>query len=121
MRTRIRVQARIWDDEPFYWTIAYDVRSNDLLQVGFRDPAVPHSFRIYHYCGPVLALVQAPGLIRANRVADPMLSQLLLERLLQLTLGLRIATPSGMTLRTLVCTNKNVLLKLRHDFRLQQL
>jgi hypothetical protein len=95
------------------------VRFNDFVNIRGGDPAVPDSVGIHDHGRAVLALIEAPGLIRSDAVLESKHSQLLLESELQLLLGCGIAAAARMALRSLVAADKDMSFKLRHKFNLQ--
>src|SRR6516162_9316956 len=60
------IQALFGQAQPLDRSPAYDVRLNDLCDVRFADPAIPDGVGIDHHVRPVLTLVEASGLVRAN-------------------------------------------------------
>ena len=114
MLTTVRIDAGIFQSEPLHWSPAHNVRFHNLVDIGHGHAAIPDSFGINHHIGPVLALVEAAGLVRAYSSLQPPLCQFLLESLLQLGLADGIATSSRMSGRTDVSAHKNVALELGH-------
>ena len=76
---------------------------------------VPDRFRIDHDIRPVLALVEASGLIGAHSSFESAFGEFLLEQLLQPGFGGGIATSSGMACRALVSADKDVFFELWHE------
>ncbi len=115
MRTSLGIQALIGDEKTLHRLSADNVRLNDLVYIGRLYASVPDRLGIHHHRGPVLALLQATGFVRANLVSsNPVLQQPLLEYFLQLARPRWIARSSVVLRRPLVLANKNVFLKLRH-------
>jgi hypothetical protein len=79
MLARLGIQAGIGQPQSLHRPALNDVRLHDLLDIGFADMSIPHGVRIDHYVRPVFALIQAPGLIRANPSFQSAFSQFLLE------------------------------------------
>jgi hypothetical protein len=93
---------------------AYDVRLNDLFDVGFTNPAIPDGIGIDHHVRPVLALVEAAGLIGTDASLQAMGSQFLLEEFLQASFRQRITASPRMPCRSLVSANKDMFFEFRH-------
>ncbi len=94
---------------------------HDLVDVGFGDASIPDCLRVNNDRRTVFALFKASGLIGAHNVAtDPVLGQLLFERLLQAGLPGGIARAARMSFLALVGADKDVVLEPRHISRLQQ-
>lgn len=119
MRATGGVQAGIGNDEPLDRLAAKDVGFDDLVDIGSGDPAVPDGVGIDHDVRAVLALVEAPRLVRADFVLKTQGGKLLLEGQLQLGLAGRVAAAAGMAFRTLIAANEDVSLELRHISNLQ--
>lgn len=92
----------------------YDVRLDDLIDIRFRDVAVPNRFGIDDDVGSVLTLVEAARLVGPDLPFETALGQLLLEQLLQFGFRLRIATATRVSLRTLVPAHENVMFEVGH-------
>jgi hypothetical protein len=107
-------QAQALDRSP-----AYDVRLNDLFDVRFANVAIPDRIGIDHHVRPMLTLVEASGLIRANASLQAVGSQLLLEELLEASFRQRIAASARMPCRSLVSANKDMFLEFRHQLSLE--
>ena len=107
-------QAQALDRSP-----AYDVRLNDLFDVRFANAAIPDGLGIDHHVRPVLTLVEASGLIRANASLQAVGSQLLLEKLYEASFRQRIAASARMPCRSLVSANKDMFLEFRHQLSLE--
>src|SRR5690348_7551410 len=96
MFTGIRIQALIADQQAHYRFAADDVRLHNFVDIGRLHVSIPHRLRINHQVRPMLALVQASGLIGAHPPFKPEFSKLLLEQPLQFGLAGRIATSPRM-------------------------
>jgi hypothetical protein len=91
------------------------MRFDDFLDIRLAYSAVPHRVGIDDNIGPVLALIEAARLIRADSAFQSTLSQLLLEEFLQPRFGERIAASPWMSGRTVVSADENVLLEWWHQ------
>jgi hypothetical protein len=100
--------------EPFDRAIPYDVGFNDFPNIGECDVAVPYGVWINDDGGAMLALVEAAGLVGANRASDSRLIQQPLELALKVTSRGRIATAAGMSAGALVAADKDMLFEFRH-------
>jgi hypothetical protein len=120
MGARSCIYAGIGSDQPLNWSIPENVRFDDFVDVLELDPAVPDSFRIDHDVGAMLALIQASRSVGPHPAFQSHGVQLLLETPLQFPLPAGIARPPRMVCRPLVCTDENVLFKLRHLANLQE-
>jgi hypothetical protein len=90
------------------------VRLDDLIDIGFGDMSIPDGVRIHDDIRPVLALIEAAGLVGPDSPFKPSQRQLLFECFLQLRLCYRIAASSRMARGTLVPADKYMFFKLRH-------
>jgi hypothetical protein len=111
MLASLRVQARIGQPQPLDRLPAKNMRLDNLRDIRLGDVSIPNRIRINDHIRSVLALVEAARLIRPHAPLQPVLSQFLLEKLLQFAFGLRIATSPRMAHRTLVSADKNVFLE----------
>ena len=111
----VRVQTRIWNDQPLHQLSTQDVRVDDLVNIGQGHMPVPDSIRINHDVGTVLALVEASSLVGTNFSFQSVRRQFLLEGQLQLRMARGVATASRMPRRALISADKDVPLKLRHS------
>jgi hypothetical protein len=109
------IQALFGQAQPLDRSPAYDVRLNDLCDVRFADPAIPDGVGIDHHVRPVLTLVEASGLVRANAPLQAVGSQLLLEELLEASFSQRIAASTRMPCWSLVSANKDMFLEFWHQ------
>jgi hypothetical protein len=68
LRTKSAMERRRINrqNKPLYDDSAYDMRTQDFVYVGFRPICVPNSLRIYHHDRPVIADVEAAGMIDAD-------------------------------------------------------
>jgi len=91
VRTALRIEAGIRNDEPLHRTAAGDVGLKDLVDVGCCHSAVPCGFGIYHYGRTMLALIETTGFVGADPAFQPACGKSCLEELMQLTLAAWIA------------------------------
>jgi hypothetical protein len=110
-----RVQARVGEAKPLDRFAAQDVRVYDLVYIGLCDVSVPNCFGINHDVRPVLALVEATGLIGAYSALQPAFGKLLLEEFLQPSFRSWIAASSRVARRTLVSADKDMLFEFGHQ------
>ena len=80
MGTALAIDTGIRQPQPLHRTAPDDMLLNDLRNVAWMNVAIPDRFGIDHDHRPVLALVQATGVIRANLVLESGLFQGILER-----------------------------------------
>jgi hypothetical protein len=66
MRTTLGIEAPIGDTQPLDWLATHQVLRYDLSGILGAHPAIPDRFGINHHRRPMLALVQASGLVRAD-------------------------------------------------------
>jgi len=90
------------------------VLPDDFVNVRGLDEAVPHLLRIDHNDGAVLALVQAAGLVRADRTLQPGFGGRLFEERVEFSLAVRGAAAARGRRVTLVGADKNVAIEFRH-------
>ena len=118
--TRGGVQAPIRNDQPMYRLAADDVRDNDFFDVILGYIAVPNGVRVDDHGCAMLALIEASRFICPNRVADMVVGQDFLERLLQCFASVWVAASTRMIFVASVRANEDMLFELWHRFRLQQ-
>lgn len=70
MFTGCRVEAAVRQNKSLYGTTSDQMGGNDLIDIRFRDIAIPDSLRIYDHGWPMFALVQTAGLIDANATLE---------------------------------------------------
>jgi hypothetical protein len=112
---RIGVEAGVRQAEALDRFPTEDVRLNDFLDIRLGDGSVPNGVRVNHKVRPVLALIEAAGLIGPNFPLQAALGQLLFKELLQARFTLRVTTSSRMTCRALVPAHEDVFLKFWHQ------
>jgi hypothetical protein len=114
VRTALSIQARIGNHKPLHRAIAQNVALYNLFNVSGSHAAIPYCIRINHHRWPVLALVQAPGLVGPYGTFDSPLRELDFKHPLQIRLTVRVATAARIARRALVRTNKYVLPEFWH-------
>jgi hypothetical protein len=112
---RICVEARVGEPQAFDGQSTDDMRVYDFIDVRFRDVPVPNCFRIDDYVRPVLALVEAAGLIGAHPAFQSALGKFLLEEFLQPRFCSWIAASSGMAGWTLISADEDMFFKFWHQ------
>lgn len=115
VRAALGIDAGIGQAQALHGLAAHDVRFDNFVDVSQADAAIPYTFGIDHKIRPVLALIEASGLIGPHFTLESTLGQLLLEEFLQLGIACRIAATSRMPIRTLVSANKDVPFKGGHE------
>lgn len=88
MRARLRIQTRIRNPQPLHRPAANQVLSHNLFRILRLHVPVPHRLGIHHHRGPVLALVQAAGLVDPHPAAQPGLFRELLQPRMQLAFSI---------------------------------
>jgi hypothetical protein len=121
MLTGGSVQTLFVQEQSLNWLAGDDVRIYDLIDIGQGHRAIPHRFWINHKVWPMLALVQATGLVGPHFAFEPKLGKLLFEAFLQFCIPARIAAPARMPRGTHVPANEDVPLKFRHRRTLSNL
>jgi hypothetical protein len=111
MRTLIRIQTRIGNNQSLHGPAADDVRVHNFIDIGCGDAAVPHGIRVNHDRRTVLALVQAPGFVGANPAFDAALRQLDLEGPLKFAFAFGIAAAARVACGPLVGANEDMMAK----------
>jgi hypothetical protein len=111
MRTPLRIQTRIGNNQSLHEPAADDVRVHNFIDIGCSDAAVPHRIRVDHDRRAVLALVQAPGFVGANRAFNAALRQFDFEGPLKFALTFGIATAARIACGPLVGANEDMTLK----------
>lgn len=110
------VYAFIGQPQPRDGNPVDDVRFDDFLHVRGGHAAIPNRFRINDNRRAVLALVQTSGFIGSDRSLQTSRGQFLFEVQLQASESVRIATSARIFRRSQIGADKNMLLKLRHNF-----
>lgn len=91
VRTALRIEAGIGNDEPLHRMAAGNVGIKDLVHIGRCHSAVPRGFGINHYGRAVFALIETTGFVSADPAFQPACGKSCLEELMQLTLAAWIA------------------------------
>jgi hypothetical protein len=99
------------EKEPLHRPAADDVLLDDFVDVGLGDAAVPDVFGIDDDGRPLLALIEAAGLVGANAAIDAALGQRLLEGLLQRLGSGRIAAAARVAGLTAIAADEDVFVK----------
>ena len=111
MRTVLGIYARISQPQPFHRPSTHQVLGHDLFRVFRRHMPVPDRVGVHHNRRPVLALVQAAGLVNAHFCAQPGLARKLLQPRVQRTRSVACARRTRRIGGASVVTNKNVAFK----------
>jgi hypothetical protein len=115
MRADRSIQALVSDDEPFNRPASDEVFAYDLGHVFNFDSTVPDSFRIDDDRWTMLALVEASGLVHADRSTNAGGPHSVLERCMQLAFAV-VGTGGPSAPRfAKVRADKNVALKFRQS------
>ncbi len=83
MRAAFGVQTRIGDAQPLHGPAGDEVLAHDLFRVFGLDAAIPDGVRVDDDSGPVLALVEAAGLVDAHPAAQTGFARELLQARVQ--------------------------------------
>jgi len=113
MRATLRVQAVIGNPQPLHRPPAHQVLLHNLRSILRLHTAVPHRLRIDHHRGPVLALVQAAGLVDAHLPAQPSGFAQRLQLREQFAGAIRCARRPRSTRRPRIKADKNMMFKCR--------
>ena len=114
MRAHSRVQAAFRQPQPLHRPSMHQVLLHNLVHIARLRKPVPHRFRIHHHHCPVLALVQAAGLVDAHPALQPRRLRRILQRILQSpALPARTTRPRRRRI-ALVRTHKHMMLKAWH-------
>lgn len=108
------IDTGIGKNQSFNRFTAEDMAIDDFLNIGSCHASIPHSVRIDHHIGAVLALVETSGLIGTNSMLQSAFCQLLFEDPLQLALAGGITAAARMSLRALINADKNMFVEFRH-------
>jgi len=95
MRTGRGIDAGLRQAEPLHRPAVHNMLLDDFGDIFRLHKPVPDRLRIDHDCGPVLALVQAAGLVGAYRRLQAGGGDRLLEQPLQLALAVRGAAATS--------------------------
>jgi hypothetical protein len=107
------IQDGIRNDQPGYRLAANDMRFDNLIHVVRLDASVPDGFRVNDHRGTQLALIEAPGFVRAHG-CQASLRQFSFEQALQFSLSSGIAAAARVTFLALIHADKNMLAEFRH-------
>lgn len=108
MRARLRIDALIRQPQPFHRAAVDQVLFDDLRGIFRLHVPVPDRLRIHDHRRAMFALIEAAGLVDANRVPQARGLRKLLKLGVQLALSIRSARGPRRTLRADVVANKNV-------------
>jgi hypothetical protein len=110
-----RVDASIGQHQSLYGATCNQVRSNNLSHICRANVPIPDRFGIDHNGRPMFTLIQAPGLINADRPLQASSVNSLLQQRMQLRFAIGIATRTSAAWFALVGTHKHVVLILRQE------
>jgi hypothetical protein len=111
MRTTFCVQAFIGQSQPFHRPPTHQVLCHNLFRIFRLHMPVPDRVGIHHHRGPMLALVQAAGLVDAHLGAQPGLARKLLQPRMQRARSIAGARGPRRIGGAAVMTNKDVAFK----------
>jgi hypothetical protein len=111
MRAAFGIHARVGKAQPLHRPPAHQVLRHNLFRVLRLHVPVPNRIGIHHYRGPMLALVQAAGLVDAHLRAQPGLARKLLQARVQSARSVACARGSRRIGRASVVTDKDVSFK----------
>jgi hypothetical protein len=115
MLASLRIHTFICHPQPLHRLPADDMQIHDLVHIRGRYACVPNALGIYDNVRAMLALVEASGLVRANRSFQPALRHRRFEQFVEFPTPVGIATPARMSRIALIGTHKNMLLEFCHD------
>ena len=102
--------------EPFDNFPFTDMALHDFGDIGLGPDPVPDALGIDHHARAIFTMIQTPGFIRSNDPLQPHAFNLFLKKGMQLN-GTRIsATTSGISLRTLINTDEDMMFERTHVF-----
>jgi len=117
MLAGLGVDAAVTEPQTLDRAVTYDVRPDDLGDVGHVYVSIPNALGIDHHGRTVLALVEASGFVGANGVFEPTKSELGFEGPLKFGGAVGITASAGMSLGTPVAAYENVFFEFRHGIR----
>ena len=100
--------------KPFDDFTLHDVALHDFRHIGLRAHPIPCAFGIDHHTWPILAMVQASGLIGSYRPLNAKALDLFLKEGMQSFGPLIRTTPTGIALGTLIDADENMMGEGRH-------
>jgi hypothetical protein len=113
MRASRCIQTAIRQNQPLHRSTTNQVLLDNLVYVGRLHKAVPDLLRIHHHDRPMLALLQATGLVRPYRVFESRRSCFFLKKSMQFPFAIVGAAAARSRRVALVCADENVPFKLR--------
>ena len=113
MRARRGIHTAIGKPQPLHRPSVRDMFLDDLGHILWLHKPIPDRLRIDHYRRPVLALVQAAGLVGPHGRLQPGGADRLFEQLVQLALAVRCAASSGAARLPLIRADEQMSLKAR--------
>ena len=114
MRTIGIVQAIVGDQQVVEDLAPEDRPVHDAVHVLGPDPAVPDPLRVDHHGRPVLALLQAAGVVGTGQGPEPGRLQLSLERIAERLLAVRVAASPFVPGLTDIPAHEDVMGESRH-------
>jgi hypothetical protein len=108
------VEAGVSDSEAFDWLVGNDVRLHDFRDISERDMAIPYCLGIDDHGGPVLALIEASGLVGTYGCLNAGERQLTLQFEMQVCGSGRIAGAAGMVGSALIAADENMFREFGH-------
>jgi hypothetical protein len=115
MRTNLRIQAGICNNQPLNRPAIADMRIKNLIHIGRRNASVPNRVRVNNHSRAMFTLIKTSGLIGPHPRLKPARRQPRLEQTMQRRLVPGIAAPSRVIRRTLVSADKDVFLEFGHS------
>lgn len=114
MRTRFGIDAFLAQAKALDRTAGDEMLGNDGFRIFGLDVAIPHRIRVNHNRWPVLALVEAAGLVDAHLACESRFPGQLLQAGVQLAFSIASAGGARRLRRANVMADKNVALEAGH-------
>ena len=114
MRARFGVDAALAQAEALDGATCNEMLGDDGLSVFGADVAVPDGIGVYHHRGPVLALIEAAGLVNAHSAGESRLLDELLQAGVQIAFPIAGAGGAWRLRRANVVADKDVALEPGH-------
>jgi hypothetical protein len=114
MRTVLSIEAGIGEPQAFNGPAMDEVFAHDFIDIFESHKAVPDRFGIDHDGRPMLALVEAAGLVGANQMLEAGIFDGVLEGRFDLLAAFGKTTWTGRGLVALIRADEDMVLEFRH-------